>query len=142
MPAIERTLTIRASPAAVFALISRVEDFARYSKAIKEVTAIGRDTYRWVVSVAGVEFDWDSEVTEARSPLCFSWHAIRGVENRGTFRLTPVAGGTEVRFTMEYRLASPILEKIVRAIAVPLMHKVAAEILEQVRMRLEQATGE
>jgi uncharacterized membrane protein len=137
MPAIERTLLIQADPAAVFDLISRVEDFSRYSRVIKKVTAIGPNRYRWVIGVAGLELSWDSEVTETRRPRRFAWRAIRGVENYGAFHLKPADGGTEICFTMEYRLANPILEKIVQAVAIPLMQKVAAEILEQVRRRLE-----
>lgn len=137
MPAVERTLFIRAAPEAVFDLIARVEHFPQYSPAIREVRALGRDTYRWVVSVAGFELDWDSVVTEKTRPARFAWRSVRGVENGGRFRLAPADGGTEVRFTMEYRLANPLLEKIVDAVAAPLMRRVAAELLEQVRRRLE-----
>ena len=137
MPAVERTLFIRAAPEAVFDLISRVENFSQYSPAIREVRAIGRDTYHWVVSVAGFALDWDSVVTEKTRPARFAWRSVRGVENGGLFRLAPADGGTEVRFTMSYRLASPLLERIVDAIAAPLMQRVAAELLEQVRRRLE-----
>lgn len=139
MPAVERTLFIRAAPEAVFDLIARVEHFPQYSPAIREVRALGRDTYRWVVSVAGFELDWDSVVTEKTRPVRFAWRSVRGVENGGRFRLAPADGGTEVRFTMEYRLANPLLEKIVDAVAAPLMRRVAGELLDQVRRRLEPA---
>lgn len=141
MPAIERTLFIRAHPEAVFDLIARVEDFSRYSRIIREVRGIGPDTYHWIIRVAGIEFDWDSVVTEARRPHRFTWRSVRGIENGGTFDLKPARGGTEVCFTMEYRLASPILERIIDNIAAPIMRRVATEILEQVRRRLEPAPG-
>ncbi len=140
MPTIERTISIRAAPEAVFDLISRVEDFPRYSRAIRAVRALGHGAYRWTTSIAGFELEWDSVVTgETQRPRHFAWRSIRGVENGGCFDLRPVAGGTEVRFTMSYRLASPLLERIVDAIAAPLMQRVAGELLEQVRRRLEPA---
>lgn len=140
MPTIERTISIRAAPEAVFDLISRVEDFPRYSRAIRAVRALGHGAYRWTTSVAGFELEWDSVVTgETQRPRHFAWRSIRGVENGGCFDLRPVASGTEVRFTMSYRLASPLLERIVDAIAAPLMQRVAGELLEQVRRRLEPA---
>ena len=139
MPVIEHTILIRAAPEAVFDLISRVENFSQYSPAIREVRTIGRDTYRWVVSVAGFALDWDSVVTEKMRPARFAWRSVRGVENGGLFRLAPANGGTEVRFTMEYRLANPILERIVNTIAAPLMQRVATELLDAVRERLERA---
>lgn len=139
MPSIERILTVRAEPAAVFDLISRVEDFARYSRTIRQVQAIGPNAYRWVIQLAGLTLEWESAVTEAERPRRFAWRSTRGLENGGCFDLKPAAAGTEVRFTMSYRLASPVLERIVDAIAAPLMQHVAAEILEQVRGRLEGA---
>jgi len=141
LPAIERTLFIRAQPEAVFDLITRVEDFSRYSRIIQEVRGIGSNTYHWIINVAGIELDWDSVVTEARRPHRFTWRSIRGIENGGAFDLKPARGGTEVCFTMEYRLASPILERIIDNIAAPIMRRVATEVLEQVRRRLESAPG-
>lgn len=140
MPTIERTITVRAAPEAVFDLISRVEDFPRYSRVIRAVRALGRDAWRWTIGVAGFELEWDAVVTgDTRRPRHFAWRSIRGVENGGCFDLRPVAGGTEVRFTMSYRLANPLLERLVDAVAAPLMQRVAGELLEQVRRRLEPA---
>ena len=139
MPVIEHTIFIRAAPEAVFDLISRVENFSQYSPAIREVRTIGRDTYRWVVSVAGFALDWDSVVTEKMRPARFAWRSVRGVENGGLFRLAPANGGTEVRFIMKYRLPETILKKIIDTIAAPLMQRVATELLDAVRERLERA---
>jgi len=140
MPTVERTTSIRAPPEAVFDLISRVEDFSRYSRTIRAVRALGPDTWRWTIGVAGFELEWDSVITgETWRPRHFAWRSIRGVENGGCFDLRPVAGGTEVRFAMSYRLANPLLERLVDAIAAPLMQRVAGELLDQVRRRLEPA---
>lgn len=138
MPSIECTTFIRAAPEAVFDLISHVEQFPQYSRAIRAVRALGHDTYRWTISVAGFELEWDATVTgETQGPRHFAWHSVRGVENGGCFDLRPTAGGTEVRFAMSYRLASPLLERVVDAIAAPLMQRVAGELLGEVRRRLE-----
>lgn len=135
---VTRTAHVRADRAAVFDLISRVEDFSSYSHVIRSVRCLAPGLYRWVVGVAGIELEWDSVVTEARRPERFAWESVRGVQNGGCFVLEPCAEGTEIRFTMEYRLASPILERIVGAVAEPVMEKVASELLDEVRRRLEQ----
>lgn len=140
MSTVERTTSIRAAPEAVFDLISRVEDFPQYSRVIRAVRALGHGTYRWTVRVAGFELEWDSVVTgETQRPRHFAWRSVRGVENGGCFDLWPIAGGTKVRFTMSYRLANPLLERVVDAIAAPLMQHVADELLGRVRRRLEPA---
>ncbi len=99
---------------------------------------LGHGTWRWTIRIAGLELEWDAVVTEeTRRPWHFAWRSIRGVENGGCFDLRPVAGGTEVRFAMSYRLANPLLERLVDAVAAPLMQRVAGELLDQVRRRLE-----
>jgi uncharacterized membrane protein len=139
MPVIEHSTVIKAPPAAVFDLISRVEDFSKYTATIKEIHTLAPNAYRWRVSLAGFELSWDVVVTEAVRPRRFSWRSTRGVENSGGFVLVPADSGTEVRFTMEYRLGNTLLEKILEPFTAPLMRKVAAELLTQVRRRLERA---
>ena len=139
MQVIEHTILIRAAPEAVFDLISRVEDFPHYSRTIRSVHALSPDTYRWTIGIAGFGLDWDSVVTAKERPTRFAWRSIRGIENDGLFRLAPADGGTEVRFIMKYRLPETILKKIVDAIAAPLMQRVASELLDAVRERLEHA---
>lgn len=141
MPAVEYITTIRASPEAVYDLISRVEDFPRYCRAIDEVRAYAPDAYRWRVRLAGIVLGWDAQVIEARRPSAFAWRSLRGVDNAGRFALAPTAGGTEVRFSMEYRFANRLLEVMFDALAAPLVRRVAQEILEQVRARLERANS-
>lgn len=139
MPVIEHSTVIKAAPAAVFDLISRVEDFSKYTTTIKEIHALAPQAYRWRIGFAGLELGWDVVVTEAERPRRFSWRSTRGVENSGGFVLVPTDSGTEVRFIMEYRLGNPLLEKILEPFTAPLMRKVAAELLAQVRRRLERA---
>lgn len=139
MAEVRRTILIRAQPAAVFALISRVEDFSRYTRVIKEIKAIGPDTYRWVVGLAGIELRWDAKVTEVRPPYRLAWRSVSGLDNAGSFLLTPTARGTRLQFAMEYRLADRMLETIVEDLAAPIMAKISEDILEQVRRRLESS---
>ncbi len=157
MPAVERTLRIKANPGAVFDVISRVEDYPRYSAAIRRISVIGPHAYRWVVGIAGIELRWEAEIAESRRPEHFSWRTLRGesatrpslacgprlgpigVDNSGAFDLRPVDGGTEVRFVMEYRLPNPVLDRVAHALAAPLLDRIGTDLLEQVRRRIESA---
>lgn len=137
MSVIRRTAVIRADPRAVFRMISRVEDFIHYSPAIRGIEAIGPRTYRWRVNIGGIELDWDAVVTESQPPRRFAWRSSRGIENGGVFELEPVPEGTLLQLTMTYRLASPLLEKVVDIVAGPRMESIAAGILAHVRRQLE-----
>lgn len=124
----------------MFDLIARVEDFALYTGLIKEIRPIAAATYRWKVRVDGITLDWDTTVTDYDRPRQFSWRSVRGIDNRGTYRLQATTTGTKVSFPMEYRLANPLLEKIIAPLAEPLIRRVSAEILNAVKERLESGT--
>lgn len=141
MPSIRETVEIKADPEAVFDLIARVEDFSRYTAVIRDIRALGHDTYRWRVKVAGVPLEWDVEVTERRRPRRFAWRSIRGVANSGSYELEPVPGGTRASFAMEYRLPNPLLELLIAPLANPLIRTVSVEILAAVKARLESGAG-
>jgi uncharacterized membrane protein len=139
MPALRSTVLIRAEPAAVFDLISRVEEFSRYSDMIEAVRMIGPDTYRWTTGIAGVALEWDSIITEAKPAARLAWRSIRGVENCGAFSLSPVAAGTRVDFTMSYHLRSRIMEKLLEGTIAAIGENVADDILVRIRRQLETA---
>lgn len=137
MPLFEHTVEIKADPEAVFDLVSCVEEFCHFTDMIKEIRATGPDTYHWRVRAMGVSLEWDAVVTECARPSRFAWKSVRGVENGGSYVIEPSANGTRVSLRLEYRLPNRLLEKAVARIADPLIRKVEAQVLEQVKLRLE-----
>src|SRR3990172_10486373 len=138
MTTIRYSVEIKATPAAVFDLISRVEDFWQYTSFITSITPIGPDMYRWVVKVAGITLDWDMLVTECASAQYFAWRSIRGIENSGHYVLAPTPHGTQVSLTLNYRLQNRVLEGIISPLASHLTRRIAAEVLSSVKQRLER----
>jgi uncharacterized membrane protein len=141
MPTVELTERIHASAEAVFDLIARAEDYPRYCRSIREVRPTGPDTYRWTVNLAGLGLEWDAVVTERNRPLRFAWQSTRGVANRGEFRLARLGDTTEIRFIMEYRLPGLMPQTLAGLLASPFAQHIAAELLAEVRRRLEPAPG-
>lgn len=139
---IRETVEIEAPPEAVFDLISNVTDFALYAGFIKEIRLISGSVYQWTVSVGGITLDWDAEVTEYERPVHFVWHSIRGIENSGEYNLQATPEGTQVMFSMEYRLPNRLLEAAVAPLAEPLIRRTSAEVLNAVKARLEGNEGD
>lgn len=137
MPFIKKVVEIKASPDMVFDLIARPEDFSKYSSLIKKVTAAGTAAYHWVVSIYGIEFEWDARVIESIKPKRFAWQSIKGVQNSGSYTLEPAKNGTRVAFSMEYHLSSAVMEKLAHIFASGFMEKMASEILDNVKKELE-----
>jgi uncharacterized membrane protein len=136
VPVIEHEVQIDATPEAVFALISRVEDFALYSDSVEAVTPLGEDRYRWQVRALGMSLSFEVEVTECTPHERLAWRSVTGVKNHGSYRLTPVEGGTRLTLSLEYSLKNRLVEKAVTKAARPLVHKLSAEIVGKVRERL------
>lgn len=141
MPEIHEAIEIEAAPEAVFDLIARVEDFSLYTGLISSIRPIAAATYRWTVRVDGITLDWDATITDYDRPRRFGWRSVRGIDNRGMYRLQATTTGTKVSFSMEYRLATPLLEKVIAPLAGPLIQKVGAEILSAVKERLESGAS-
>ncbi|HSP01517.1 MAG TPA: SRPBCC family protein [Thioalkalivibrio sp.] len=137
MPIIEHEVEIAATPEAVFALISRVEDFALYSDSVETVTPLGQDRYRWQVRALGMSLSFEVEVTECTPHERLAWRSVTGVKNQGSYQLSAVEGGTRLTLCVEYSLKSRLVEKAVNKAAKPLVHKLSAEIVGRVEARLK-----
>lgn len=129
---------MNADPEAVFDAIAHVEDFTRYTRLITEIKPLGPALYRWKVQIDGIPLLWDAAVTEYDRPRRFGWQSVRGTYNRGVYHLQPTAsGGTKVSFFMEYRLTDTLLERIIAPLAQSVVRKLASEILQGIKERLE-----
>jgi hypothetical protein len=85
MPSIFETTTIKADIETVFDLISRIEDFPLYARALKEVRKVDHETYRWCARARGFSLTWDSVITEYKHPTRLAWRSIRGFDNSGAY---------------------------------------------------------
>ena len=141
MAVIEHEVEIRASRQAVFSLVSRVEEFVHYSEAIETITRVDDNRYRWTVRAAGIPLSFDVEITESVPPERFSWRSVTGVHNRGTYRLTPVDGGTRIHLYLEYDLDNAFIEEAVRKAGKPLIRRLSREIIRNVETRLGSFPG-
>ncbi|MGO2132375.1 MAG: SRPBCC family protein [Halomonas sp.] len=136
MATIEHRAVLTAPPERVFALLSRVEDFADYSDLIRSIERLDADHYCWNVHAVGMDWSFTVVVTESRAPEVLVWKSVKGVRNSGRYELTAVPEGTEVVLTLEYEVKGRLLEKAVRKATQPLVNKVSQQILDRVAERL------
>jgi len=137
MPAIEKRMLIKATPEAVFDLVTRVEEFPSHVALLKEVTLIGPETYHWSIVVAGIELSWDGIVTKRERPRRFAWKSLSGQPNSGAYELEPAGNGTLVYFRMEYHFQNTWLEWLLTPVLGPLMNRAAAEAIAYIKRCLE-----
>lgn len=137
MPSIREEVEIKAAPEAVFDLIANVEEFPRYVDFLREVKRVGPDRYRWTAEIVGVEWNWDSVITERIAPERIAWKSVRGLENSGCFTLKSTPEGTSVTFTMGFQIPGRLLEMALAPILMPTVRKAAARIMKQVKFVIE-----
>jgi len=137
MPAIEKRLLVKATPEAVFDLVTRVEEFPAHVSLLKEVTLTGPETYHWSIVVAGIELSWDGIVTRRERPRQFAWKSLSGQPNSGAYELESIGNGTLVRFRMEYRFQNTWLEWLLTPVLESLMNRAAEEAIAYVKGYLE-----
>lgn len=136
MPLIQETFEIHAPPEQVFDLINDVEGTVSFSDFIQGIESIGKDTYRYKVSVAGIPLSWDTEVTERIRPVRISWKSLRGIKLKGSFELAPADFGSNVLFRMEFHIKNRFLALLLEPLLGPLISKVATDAIEEVKVRL------
>ena len=136
MQLIEHETMVRATPAAVFDLISRVEPFTRLTEAVKQIEPLGDGHYRWHVRVAGIKLRFEVQVIDIRAPEQFAWESVTGIPNRGRYTLTPCSEGTRLHLTLEYQLRNRILEKAIAGTTQTVVKRLSEEIVTNVEKEL------
>ncbi|MBI5232748.1 MAG: SRPBCC family protein [Deltaproteobacteria bacterium] len=138
MAVVKKEMEIAASAYQVFDLISRVEEFARYSRHIKEIRKTGPRTYLWRVEFLGIPFEWTADVKEYERPSVFAWQSTEGIYNSGRYTIAPLDGRTLVTFEMEFN--PPLIPKVITAAVLnALTDSITEGFLENIKKTLEGA---
>jgi uncharacterized membrane protein len=105
----EKSIAIDRSPEEVYRFWRNFENLPRVMKHLKSVRAIDGKRSHWVVKApAGVEIEWDAEITEDRENRRIAWRSSEGSEirNDGVVLFEPLTGDrtTELRVRLRYTL--------------------------------------
>jgi uncharacterized membrane protein len=100
-------ITVNRPVAEVFAYWHDVENFPRFMAHLQSVKSLGSGRSRWrAAGPAGVEVEWDAEVSGERIDEFIAWRSVAGatVENSGEVEFRPAPGGrgTEIRVRLTY----------------------------------------
>lgn len=114
---VERSLTIRRSPAELYDLWRDPANFALVMAVIGDVTATSEGRSRWVFQPPlGPLIQWESEITEERPGESLRWASLPGsvIPNEGFVRFVPATAdrGTVVTLRMRFDPPGGVLGKL------------------------------
>ncbi|MGZ8867581.1 MAG: SRPBCC family protein [Thermoanaerobaculia bacterium] len=104
---VEKTVTINASPEALFTFWRNFENLPRFMENLESVEVIDSKRSRWVADgPAGIDAEWEAEIINEVPNELIGWRSVEGsrVDNAGSVHFTPATGGrgTEVKVVLRY----------------------------------------
>ena len=102
-----RSVVVNRPPHDLYAFWREFENFPRFMRHVKSVSATGPGISHWVVAgPADSTVEWDARITSDVPNELIAWHTLEGsdVEHEGTVRFEPRPGnrGTIVRVDLRY----------------------------------------
>ena len=83
MPQVTDSIDVKAPISAVYALWTQFEDFPQFMGGVESITQLTDDKLHWKVSIAGVEREFDAEITEQHLDERVAWRSIDGETHAG-----------------------------------------------------------
>ena len=102
---VERSITIRKPAREVYDFWRNFSNLPQVLDHLESVEETGGGRSHWVAKgPAGVRVEWDSEIVNDIPGELIAWKTVGepDVAHAGSVHFTPVAGGTEVKFVMDY----------------------------------------
>ncbi len=133
---IERSLTIRKSPAELYDLWRDPANFALVMAVVGDVTATSDGRSHWVFHAPlGQTIEWDSEITEEQPGESLRWASLPGsaMPNEGFVRFAPATAdrGSVVTLRMRFDPPGGALGKLAGKIAGPTPKLVVGKALRR-----------
>lgn len=73
---------------------TQFEQFPRFMEGVKEVRQLDDTHLHWVAEIAGVEKEWDAEISEQHPDERVAWHSTGGTQNAGVVTFHRIDDGT------------------------------------------------
>lgn len=105
----EKSVIVDAPLHEVFHMWRNLENLPRFMSHVKEVKMLDGNRSHWKGNVAGIDQEWDAEITKLEEDKIIAWKSIAGFENSGEVRFEPVDGKTRITVTFDYEPPASIL---------------------------------
>lgn len=138
---VERTATIAAPPAAVFAYLDdpmRLPDWVPSMRDVHDVAGseVGK-TYRWTYEMGGMTFSGQSRITEYEPDRRMVRESSGTIASVWTYELAEAGGETRLTLRVEYSVPVPVLGRVAESVLLSANEREADLALENLRSHFD-----
>ena len=105
----EKSVIVDAPIHQVFHTWRNLENLPRFMSHVQEVRQLDGKRSHWKGKVAGIDQEWDAEITQLEENKVIAWRSISGFKNSGEVRFEPLDGKTKITVRFEYEPPASIL---------------------------------
>jgi hypothetical protein len=119
MGTITHSIEVNAPLERVYHQWTQFGEFPRFMEGVDEVRQVGLNQLFWKAKIAGIEKQWEAEISEQVPNERIAWQSVGGTPNRGAVSFEPLdVFRTRVTLTMEYE-PEGLLEKAGDVLGIP-----------------------
>ena len=103
MSTIQKSIEVRCPVSTVYNQWTQFETFPQFMEGVERIQQIDDRHVHWHAKVAGVDREWDAEITEQVPEERISWQSVNGPDNGGTVLFEPIdADRTRLTMMMDF----------------------------------------
>jgi uncharacterized membrane protein len=100
---IEESIDVQVPVRTAYNQWTQFEDFPQFMDGIKEVKQLTDTRLRWRAEIAGVEREWEAEITEQRPDERIAWQSLDGPRHAGVVTFHRLEDGvTRIMLQLEW----------------------------------------
>ena len=117
METLEETIVVGVPRQAAYNQWTQFEEFPRFMEGVESVTQVDDEHVHWIAEVAGVQKEWDAQITRQIPDQEIDWVGLGAPDNRGRVVFADDPDGTRITMMLDYEPEGPV-EKVGDALGV------------------------
>ena len=100
MSEVTKSIDVNVPIGAAYDQWTQFEEFPRFMEGVKSVRQLDDTHLHWAAEIAGIEKEWDAEISEQHPDERVAWHSTSGARNAGVVTFHRIDDGT-TRVTLQ-----------------------------------------
>ncbi len=94
MSTIEESIEVAVPVSTAYNQWTQFEEFPRFMEGVEEIRQLSETRLHWKTKIAGVEREFEAEITEQHPDHRIAWHSVAGTEHAGVVTFHRISDDT------------------------------------------------